>query len=257
MKIQIENLTIGYVSGREKIEVQKNICGTLSGGEFTCLLGPNGAGKTTLLRTLSGLQPALNGVFQIDHHDISSMSNSELSHYLSIVLTEKPSLSNMTVEQLIGLGRSPYTGFWGRLADKDRKAVVRAMEMTDTVPLSGRLVDSLSDGERQRVMIAKALAQETPAIFLDEPTAFLDYPSKAEMMILLRNLAHDKGLIILQSTHDVNMALAVADKIWLADKHHGFYIGTPRELADSGLLQKFFLRDGLIFDENMLEFRIK
>lgn len=257
MKIETDRLSIGYISGRERIVVQQGITGVLSSGEFTCLLGPNGAGKTTLLRTLSGLLPALSGKYTIGGRDINSMSNSELSRYISIVLTEKPMLSSMRVEQLIGLGRSPYTGFWGRLTDKDRRAVVKAMELTDTTQLADRLVDSLSDGERQRVMIAKALAQETPAIFLDEPTAFLDYPSKAEMMILLRDLAHENGIIIFQSTHDVNMALAVADKVWLADKKSGCKIGTPKELASAGLLQKYFLRDGLIFDEHKLEFRIK
>lgn len=257
MNIELENLTIGYHSSRKPIIVQKDINGELCGGEFTCLLGPNGAGKSTLLRTLSGLQPAIGGRFEIDGKDLSSMTNTELSRCLSIVLTERPTLSSMTVEQLVGLGRSPYTGFWGRLTDKDRKAVAQAMELTDASHMAGRFVDSLSDGERQRVMIAKALAQDTPAIFLDEPTAFLDYPSKAEMMILLRNLAHDKKLIIFQSTHDVNMALAVADKVWLADKKYGIHIGTPKELASKGLLQKFFLREGLLFDEERLEFRIK
>lgn len=163
----------------------------------------------------------------------------------------------MTVEQLVALGRSPYTGFWGRLTNDDRNVVREAMQLTNTESLAGRLVDTLSDGERQKVMIAKAIAQQTPVIFLDEPTAFLDYPSKADMMRLLRDLAHDNMKTIFLSTHDLNMALALADKLWLVDRTLGVSIGTPSELAESGTLQSYFESPGLIFDSVNLMFSVK
>lgn len=255
-KIEVENLSTGYITRSGIKTIQKNVTAHLSGGEFTCLLGPNGAGKTTLLRTLSGFLPPIGGSVYVDGIDIKIYKETDLSKLIGVVLTERPSVSSMTVEQLVALGRSPYTGFWGRLTDRDHRIVEDAIAATRAESLRTRLVDTLSDGERQRVMIAKALAQETPAIFLDEPTAFLDFPSKAEMMILLRNLAHSQKKVIFQSTHDINMALALADRIWLVDKQLGTHIGTPRELADNGILQKYFERSGIEFNAETLTFSI-
>lgn len=257
MKMQLRNLTTGYVTSQAEIPIQKKLDDELRPGEFTCLLGPNGAGKTTLLRTLSGLLPALGGEVLIDGTNLKAIAPADLSRLIGIVLTERPSVSSMTVSQLVALGRSPYTGFWGRLTDADRKVVDEAMSLTSVTPLRDRLVDTLSDGECQRVMIAKALAQQTPAIFLDEPTAFLDYPSKAEIMLLLRRLSHEKNLIVFQSTHDLNMALTLADRIWLADRRLGVRTGTPRELARNGDLEAYFLRPGIAFDREKPEFHVE
>ena len=254
--MELCNLTTGYLTSRRRVEIQKNITVTLNSGEFTCLLGPNGAGKTTLLRTLAGFLPPLSGHIDIKGRHLGLYTQTELSKLIGIVLTERPSVSSMTVEQLVALGRSPYTGFWGRISDHDRHVAQQAMEMTGIVPLRDRLVDTLSDGERQKVMIAKALTQETPVILLDEPTAFLDYPSKAETMRLLSTLAHKQNKTILQSTHDLNMALALADKIWLTDKNLGVAIGTPRELSDNGELERFFLREGIAFDRERICFSV-
>lgn len=254
--MEINNLCIGYNNARGAITIQKNISASLNKGEFTCLLGPNGAGKTTLLRTLAGFLPPLKGNIIVNGKYLAAYSQSELSRLISVVLTERPSVSSMTVQQLVNLGRSPYTGFWGRITDRDSHVVDDALEMTDTCNLKHRLVDTLSDGERAKVMVAKALAQETPVIFLDEPTAFLDFPSKAEMMRLLKKLAREQGKTVFQSTHDLNMALALADKVWLCDREYGVTIGSPRELCDSGELEKYFLRPGLVFDPSAIEFRI-
>lgn len=254
--LTIQNLTTGYHASRGYIKIQQDINGTLCGGELTCLLGPNGAGKTTLLRTLSGFLPPLAGSVLVDGMRLQSLTQAELSKKISVVLTERPSVSSMTVEQLIALGRSPYTGFWGRLTDRDRHVIDDAIRLTDTESLRDRLVDTLSDGERQKVMIAKALAQETPVIFLDEPTAFLDYPSKADMFRLLKRLAKDEGKVIFLSTHDLNMALTLADKLWLADRQRGVTIGTPRNLADDGSLADYFLRPGLVFDASTISFAV-
>lgn len=254
--IRLVGLTTGYHGRHGDIVIEKDVDATLHKGEYTCLLGPNGAGKTTLLRTLSGFLQPLAGRIVIDGRDMSSYPEEDLAKLLSVVLTERPSVTSMTVEQLVGLGRSPYTGFWGRLTDQDRKVVREALELTGISDMAQRRVETLSDGERQKVMIAKSLAQETPVIFLDEPTAFLDYPSKVEMMQLLRRLAREKNKTVFQSTHDLNMALRLADKIWLVDKKRGVRTGTPRELADSGALAEFFLRPGIGFDSEALQFRI-
>lgn len=255
--LEIEELTTGYHTSKGKVVIQKNINGSLAVGELTCLLGPNGAGKTTLLRTLSGFLPPVGGRILINDRPLQSMSQQEVAKNISVVLTERPSVSSMTVNQLIALGRSPYTGFWGRLTDRDFKVVDKAMSLTNTKSLSNRLVDTLSDGERQKVMIAKALAQETPIIFLDEPTAFLDYPTKAEMFRLLKKIAREEKKIIFLSTHDLNMALALANSLWLVDRKLGVAIGSPRQLADNGKLEQYFLRDGLTFDKKAIAFSVK
>ncbi len=255
--VGLENVTTGYHTSRGDVVIQRDISSTLRAGEFTCLLGPNGAGKTTLLRSLSGFLPPLSGCVKIEGDNLVAISRESLSKRVGVVLTERPSVSSMTVEQLVALGRSPYTGFWGRLSNDDRRVVAEALKLTNTESLSQRLVDTLSDGERQKVMIAKAIAQQTPVIFLDEPTAFLDYPSKADMMRLLRDLAHEKHKTIFLSTHDLNMALALADRLWLVDRTRGVKIGSPAELAKSGTLQSYFESPGLIFDSENRMFTVK
>lgn len=256
MNVKLNSLSIGYFGKRGPIAIQRDINASVEEGQFVALLGPNGAGKSTLLRTLAGFMPALSGSVLIDGRNLAALSDEEISRSVGVVLTERPSVSSMTVEQLVALGRSPYTGFWGRLRDADRKIVEESLELTGCTEMRSRLVDTLSDGERQRVMVAKALAQRTPVILLDEPTAFLDFPSKVEMMRLLRSLAHERGLIVLQSTHDINMALSIADSLWMIDRNLGFAAGSPRELAALQTLQNYFLRPGIAFDSDSLSFTI-
>jgi iron complex transport system ATP-binding protein len=254
--IELKNLTTGYKNRYGNVAIERNITASINSGEFTCLLGPNGAGKTTLLRTLSGFLSPLSGDILIDGRNIKSYTDHELAKRISVVLTERPAVTSMTVVELVSLGRSPYTGFWERLSDNDLDIINTALKDTGIEHLRNRRFETLSDGERQKVMIAKSLSQETPLIFLDEPTAFLDFPSKVDMMRLLKKLAHEKNKTIFQSTHDLNMALCLADKIWLVDKKIGVRIGTPNELADSGDLEKFFLRDGITFDREKINFLI-
>jgi iron complex transport system ATP-binding protein len=161
----------------------------------------------------------------------------------------------MTIEELVGMGRSPYTGFWGTLDDEDKKIVGEAIQLVGIENLQGRMVHTLSDGERQKVMIAKALAQQTPIIYLDEPTAFLDFPSKVETMQLLRRLALEEQKTIFLSTHDVELSLQLADKIWLMEPGH-LSVGTPRQLADEGALSRFIEHDGITFDKESLTIHI-
>ena len=254
--ILLRDLSIGYRGKKEVKMVASHINAAVYSGELTCLLGSNGVGKSTLLRTLSAFQPKMGGQVIIQDRDIDTYTDAELSRLIGIVLTEKPDVRNMSVRELVSLGRSPYTGFWGLCTDADRLLVDQAIQMVGIGDLSTRMVHTLSDGERQKVMIAKALAQETPVIYLDEPTAFLDFPSKVEVMQLLRHLAVSMQKTILMSTHDLELALQVADTIWLMDSST-LHVGTPRELADRGVLSLFVERDGIAFDRKSLSVRIK
>lgn len=233
--IHIKNLSIGY----DKKIVIANINAHIAAGEMTCLLGANGVGKSTLLRTLSAFQPKLSGEIEIDGKPLESYSVSQLAHKLSVVLTERCNIRNMSVNDLIGIGRSPYTGFWGVLSKADKEIVKQCAALVGISSLLWRMVHTLSDGERQKVMIAKALAQETPIIFLDEPTAFLDFPSKVEIMLLLRKLSREMSKTIFISSHDIELAMQLADTLWLMN-HDGISTGKPQELASKGVISRFF-----------------
>ena len=259
--VLLQDLCIGYTTKGSKKVVASHLNAAINSGELTCLLGQNGVGKSTLLRTLSAFQPPLSGDILMStttNHpsSITSFSDKELSRLIGVVLTEKPDVQNMTVLELVGMGRSPYTGFWGTLTDEDRQIVDKAISLVHIEPLASRLIHTLSDGERQKVMIAKALAQQTPVIYLDEPTAFLDYPSKVEMMQLLRQLAIDEQKTIFLSTHDVELSLQVADRLWLMEPQ-GLSVGTPRELADSGALSRFIERSGIVFDKDTMTINVQ
>jgi len=254
--IHIESLAIGYRNKNNVKVVAHDISTTIHSGELTCLLGANGVGKSTLLRTLSAFQPRLDGDISILGRSIDNYSDKRISRTLGVVLTERCDIRNMSVRDLIGMGRSPYTGFWGKLMKEDREIVENAIRMVHIEELASRMVHTLSDGERQKVMIAKALAQETPIIFLDEPTAFLDFPSKVEIMQLLHQLTRSANKTIFLSTHDLELALQIADKIWLMDKEKGIQNGTPEDMALNGRLSSFITREGIIFDMDSGLFRI-
>ena len=255
--IQLINLGIGYMTKHGVRTVAEGINGTIRKGELTCLLGANGVGKSTLLRTLSAFQPMTAGEVLIEGHDMTSFSDKEMSRLIGVVLTEKPDVRNMRVRELVSLGRSPYTGFWGTYSKEDLKIVDEAISLVGIDMLSRRMVHTLSDGERQKVMIAKALAQQTPVIYLDEPTAFLDYPSKVEVLQLLRRISREAGKTIFLSTHDVELALQLADTVWLMSHEEGMTIGTPRQLAQQGALSRFIEREGITFDTETLTIKIK
>ena len=238
--IRLVGLDTGYTGKHNIKRISENLTGEIRSGELTCLLGANGAGKSTLLRTLSAFLPPLAGNISVLGRPLQDYKPSELSTVIGVVLTERVTLQNMSVGELVGMGRSPYTGFWGRLSGEDRRKVGEALEMVGIASLRDRMVQTLSDGERQKVMIAKALAQETPIIFLDEPTAFLDYPSKVDILHLLHRLSREAGKTVFLSTHDLELALQIADRIWLMDKGGGVHIGTPEDLTRDGSLEHFF-----------------
>lgn len=254
--IRLRDLSIGYPDKHNTKRVAEHLNASIHSGELTCLLGTNGVGKSTLLRTLSAFQPPLGGTIDLLDHPLSTYDDRQLATVIGVVLTEKSDIRNMTVEELVGLGRSPYTGFWGTLKESDRRIVHEAIARVRIEPLTQRMVHTLSDGERQKVMIAKALAQETPIIFLDEPTAFLDFPSKVEVMQLLHNLTHTLQKTVFMSTHDLELALQIADKIWLMDRTNGIAIGTPEDLSLEGKLSSFFSRKGITYDTETGFFRI-
>lgn len=208
--------------------IAERLTGELTGGELTCLVGRNGTGKSTFLRTIAGLQAPIGGRVEVtpprpsqgegvgeNSISIHSLSANERAKMIGVVLTQKPDVQNMTVEEVVGLGRTPYTGFFGTLSKADRAIVAEAMEQVGIMPLAQRNIQMLSDGERQKVMIAKALAQQTPVILLDEPTAFLDYPSKVEMMKMLRQMAKEMDKTIVLSTHDIELAAKIATRFLL------------------------------------------
>ena len=255
--IQLKNLGIGYPTKHGVRTVAEGIDGTIRIGELTCLLGANGVGKSTLLRTLSAFQPKIKGNVFIEGREISDYSDKKLSKLIGVVLTEKPDVRNMRVRELVSLGRSPYTGFWGTYSKEDLRIVDEAISLVGIDSLSGRMVHTLSDGERQKVMIAKALAQQTPVIYLDEPTAFLDYPSKVEVLQLLRRISKEAEKTIFLSTHDVELALQLADTVWLMTREGGMTIGTPLQLAQQGALGRFIEREGITFDPETLTIRVK
>lgn len=255
--IQLEDLSIGYNSKKNTKVVARHITTTIFSGELTCLLGANGIGKSTLLKTLTAFQPKLSGNISVAGKNIELYSEKQLARLISVVLTEKFDIKNMTSRELISLGRSPYTGFWGNIGKEDNEIIDQAISLVKIENLSARMVHTLSDGERQKVMIAKALAQQTPIILLDEPTAFLDFPSKVEIMQLLHQLSRKTNKTIFLSTHDLELALQIADKIWLMDSENGIRTGTPEDLSLNGSLSGFFARKGIIFDQDTGLFRVE
>ena len=254
--IRLSNLSIGYRGKNGTRVVAAGINAAIREGELTCLLGANGVGKSTLLRTLSAFQPKLEGEIVIKEKELGLYTDKELSQMIGVVLTEKPDIRNMSVRELVALGRSPYTGFWGTLHDDDWQVVDEAISTVGIDSLRERMIHTLSDGERQKVMIAKALAQQTPVIYLDEPTAFLDFPSKVEMMQLLRRLAREQQKTIFLSTHDFELALQMADTLWMMEKGGRLSIGTPQALATEGSLARYVERPGIIFDSQTLTVKV-
>ena len=205
----LQSLSIGY---SHKV-IAADINAQIKGGELTCLIGRNGTGKSTLMRTLAGFLKPLGGSALLDGRDVGRLSPAERSHLISVVLTDRVDVDGMRVQDLVSVGRQPYTGFFGKMSSNDEEVVNKAIADVGMTDFAGRQVNSLSDGERQKVMIAKALAQETPVILLDEPTAFLDYPSKKEMFQMLSQLCHEQGKAVLVSTHDLDIALPIADSV--------------------------------------------
>ena len=255
--IKIENLSVGYKSGSSGPNyVAGPITNGIFAGEMICLLGTNGAGKSTLLRTVAGLQKPLEGSVFLNGERVEKMKPLQLAKKLSLVLTDSVRSGDLDVYSLISLGRYPYSGWLGALSAEDRKIIEWAAEATHVSPFLNRKISSLSDGECQKVMLARALAQDTKLIILDEPTAHLDLPSRIELMRLLHSLARETNKGILISTHELDLALQVADKIWLLKKDGQMESGIPEDLILDGTFESVFDEAGTIFDKTNGTFSI-
>ena len=226
-------------------------------GELTALLGPNGAGKSTLLRTVAGLQPLLAGTVTLDGTDVGSLSPELRARRVAVVLTERIVPGLLNAWELAALGRHPHTGRNGALRPADRKVVGEALAAVGAAHLAARPVGELSDGERQRLFVARALAQEPQLLLLDEPTAFLDAPSRVAMTGLLRRLARKRRIVVVTSTHDVEIALRVADHAWLLDRGHRVRSGPPADLVAEGAVGAAFDSDELRFDATVGTFVLR
>ena len=255
--LKTHNLTIGYKTSQKTIRnVAANISTSLQTGELVCLLGPNGAGKSTLLRTLAGMQPPIAGEVKLLEDDIYKLPPQELAKRLSLVLTEKIDVGMLSAYALVSMGRYPYTDWWGKLSSEDEEIINWAIKSVGAVNLAQRNVSELSDGERQKIMIARALAQSPMVMLLDEPTAFLDLPRRVEIMQLLRQLARDTNQAILLSTHDLDLALRLADKIWLLGINGILHVGAPEDLILSGAFADTFRSEGVEFNIFSGEFNL-
>jgi iron complex transport system ATP-binding protein len=254
--LQTRALAVGYPIPRHAPKVILDAVDvTLHAGELVCLIGPNGAGKSTLLRTLAAMQSPLHGTVHLLGQDVYSLVPTERARRLSLVLTERVDAGMMTAYALVALGRYPYTGWMGRLTAEDERIVHQAIQAVGAADLTSRYLSELSDGERQKIMIARALAQEPALMLLDEPTAFLDLPRRAELMALLRRLARETQRAILLSTHDLDLALRSADRIWLLPRGGPLTVGAPEDLVLNGAFESAFRSEGVVFDPYTGSFR--
>ena len=243
------NLSVGYKDRTVLSSLNLN----LNKGQLTCLLGPNGSGKSTLIRTLAGIQKPLLGMVTLQGKSLREVSPKTLAKQLSLVLTNRITPGNLTVYGLVSLGRFPYTTWMGSLTGEDKDVIQWALEITGTMQFANRHIGELSDGEKQKVMIARALAQQTDLIILDEPTAHLDSPNRIEIFHLLRELVSSGHRAILISTHDIDTAIANADKLWLV-ANQSISQGAPEDLVLDGRLEKAFTKEGLSFNYSLGRF---
>ena len=236
VSISTNSLTIGYRGQKSEVRVQTDLTFSLNAGEMVCMLGPNGCGKSTLLRTLAGLQPALGGEYT--HSDAKN---------IALVLTERLSMDNTTVHDVVALGRYPYSSFLDGLKKEDEEIIAKSLEQVgfdlSTFNFHLSFFNAHSDGEKQRILIAKALAQQTPIILLDEPTAHLDLPHRILILRLLRQLAHDQNKTILISTHELDLALALSDRILLMTPGKGIQLDTAENLKRANAFTSAFGMD--------------
>jgi len=255
--LKISKLDSGYGKGKQKKYICKNLVAHINSGELVCLLGENGTGKSTLIRTLCKFQPALSGDIVICEQNLNSLNERSLATLVAVVLTDRIVISNATVRELVELGRSPFTGMMGKLNEQDKKIVSRCMVQCGIDHKKDCLLTNLSDGERQKAFIAKALAQDTPLIILDEPTAFLDLPARVEIIQLLREIVTNSNRSILMSTHDLDLAIQMADKLWLLSPKGSLESGSPEDLLINNSFLSLFNTKGIEFDSKVGLFKVK
>ncbi|MEL6976061.1 MAG: ABC transporter ATP-binding protein [Bacteroidota bacterium] len=250
--LSVASLSIGYGSKT----ILANLDFSVPAGRFVGVVGVNGVGKSTLMRTLGGFQMALAGEILLDGQSIQAIAPNPLAKLRSVVLTEQGVAQNLTVQELITLGRYPYTNWWGKLNKDDHQQILKSLERLELIHLKDRKFHELSDGQRQRVWLARALAQQTPVIFLDEPTTHLDLYHKIQILKMLQNISHNEDKSILFTTHEINMALQLCDYILLLDPTSSAF-GTPAELIAEGHFKRLFPKGMVDFDEKTGAFVIK
>jgi iron complex transport system ATP-binding protein len=233
--IRLENISLGYGARR----LLEGVTTRFEAGTLTALIGRNGAGKSTLLRALAGLEPLQAGTITIEGTPIAELDSAEAARRVAFVATDKVRIANLPCEDLVALGRAPYTNWIGRLQAVDREIVADALEKVGMSDFAHKTMDRMSDGECQRVMIARALAQQTPVILLDEPTAFLDMPNRYELCRLLQRLAHDEQKAIIFSTHELDIASKMCDSIALIDTPHLLH-QSAAEMVAGGAIKRLF-----------------
>ncbi|MFQ3568586.1 MAG: ABC transporter ATP-binding protein [Aggregatilineales bacterium] len=255
--LQTQRLAIGFREARApKLVIAQDLNLTVARGELICLLGPNGVGKSTLLRTFAGIQKPLGGRVFLSGEDITQLAPRQLAQRLSMVLAERPHLGLLNGYALVALGRQPHTDWLGRLTRYDEAIIRWAVDAVDAANFAERPVMALSDGQRQKLLIARALAQESDLILMDEPTAFLDLPRRAEIMGLLRHLAAETGRAIVLSTHDLDLALRSADTLWLMSDGQ-VHVGAPEDLVLNGAFEMAFASEKIIFDRATGTFSVR
>ncbi|MXN91917.1 ATP-binding cassette domain-containing protein [Flavobacterium sp. Sd200] len=245
--LEAKDLSIGYTARKVAVTVASNINFCLNKGSLTALIGANGIGKSTLLKNLTGLEKPLAGEVLLDGRSIKNYTAAQLSEKLSIVLTESLPPSNLTVYELVALGRQPYTNRMGNLSQEDHAKIENALALTETLHLSEKKHFEISDGQLQKVLIARALAQDTPLIILDEPTTHLDFQHKVNLLQLLKKLTTDEGKCILYSTHDLDLALQMSDELMVM-KPGIVQTGTPQQLIESNVFDDLFTDGNIGFD---------
>lgn len=255
--LETTDLGIGYKVNRKTHILHNHLSLALHRGDLVCIVGPNGSGKSTLLRTISGLQSALEGTVHINGIRLPDLNFSERSKLLSIVLTEKTAVENISVGEIVGLGRYADTNWLGVLNKHDLQIIRSSLQMVGLENFGDRFYGTLSDGEKQRTFIAKALASNAPIMLLDEPTAHLDIPNRVEIMSLLRKLTHENHKSVLVSTHDLDLAMQLADEIWLLEKDNHIVCTTPEEAISSGIINDCFGNEAVEFHPELGRFVIK
>lgn len=256
--MRLDSLSIGYQHKREAPRiVGENLNAVLREGELVFLLGPNGAGKSTLMRTICGMQKPLAGRVLLHGRDVHQLAPRDVAKQMAVVLTERLANGMFTGYELVSMGRHPHTDWRGRLTDTDHQAIHWALSVVRSEDLADRAVSEMSDGERQRILLARALAQEPQVLILDEITAFLDVPRRVSLTQILLDIVHREKKAVLLSSHDLDLALRVADCVWLYPKGGEMSIGMPEELAWSGALSKVFDGDGVRFDPNTGSFQLR
>ncbi|MEM9675230.1 MAG: ABC transporter ATP-binding protein [Bacteroidota bacterium] len=254
--LQTHGLTVGYQTKRTILELEKDLNITIHNGELVCLIGPNGCGKSTLMRTIAGLQKPLRGDTFIAEVDVKKMKPHQYAKLLSLVLTDKMQVGGLTVMDLVSVGRYPYTNYFAKLRRSDHEIIQRSLDSVHLNDYKDRFFNELSDGEKQRVLIAKALAQDTPLIMLDEPTAHLDLPTRVEIMNILKRLAKETNKAIFLSTHELDLALQTADTIWLMHREENLRSGAPEDMVLSGMFERVFKSNAFRFDKRSGAFKV-